>query len=396
MKARGIVCLLVLLALATCAVHAQDAAPTAEADSPQKTRTYYFGNSLTGCSDPRWHEELGASAGKKWKTWAFLGAGWQLWQHRHALQNAGVEMKRDSKGDLTIDLEQIKHSTGWNTKQFYQMEWDAIVLQPFSMGLEWKCNEMWGVQFDRETDVGDIASATDIINIFLQLNPEGRVFIYQNWPAMQSGKVPPEDRLPDWAVKMKQRTGKPLRAAEFPDRAAFDYEQAWARGKYEPSPDPGRFWLQKNARSKDYHDRLFEALKERFPELWRSGRLQVIPVGDIFLQLHRKMKAGQFPSCNDGGEFYTDVQHIRGGLPRYTVAAAFYTVLFEQHPGVLDWQLYNSEERYAAVQHFGEDPHHDRGELFEITPERAKIVHDTIWEVVTEQPYTRIAEAGEE
>jgi hypothetical protein len=346
---------------------------------------YYFGNSLTGCSDPKWHEELGRSAGREWKSWAFLGAGWQLWQHRHALQHSGVDMKRDSRGDLTIDPGQIQQSTGFNTRQFYTMKWDAIVLQPFSMGLTWKCQEMWGTKFDQETDVGDIASAIGMIDIYLSLNPQGRVLIYQDWPAMEAGQIPPEDQLPDWAKKMKAASGK-LRTAEFPDRAAFDYEKSWARDKYEPSSDPEKFWLRKNARSKDYHDRVFAALKEHYPELWKSGRLRVIPVGDIFLALHRKMKAGEFPGCADVSEFYTDVQHIRGGLPRYTVAAAFYAGLFRECPDKLDWKLYNSLERYREAEKGADDPYHDRGELLEITPERARIVNDIIWEVTNSHP----------
>jgi len=350
-------------------------------------RVFYFGNSLTGCSDPDWHGELGASAGKEWTAVASLGAGWQLWQHRHELQSSGVSLDRGSRGDLTIPPEQVKDAKG-RLRRFFTEKWDAVVLQPFSMGLTWKCSEMWGTKFGQETDVGDIASAADIIAIYLRLNPQGKVFIYQNWPAMQAGKVPPADQLPPWAVKMKA-AGKELRAAEFPDRAGFDYAKEWAQAQHDPSPDPTKFWLQKNARSKDYHDKLFAALQARCPELWKSGRLRVIPVADIYLALHGKMKSGQFPGCADVGDFYTDVQHIRGGLPRYTVAAAFYASLFDEPPGKLDWKLYNSEERYQAMRFQKDDPHHDRGELFTITAERAKLVNDTIWEVLNSHPHAK-------
>ena len=256
-------------------------------------------------------------------------------------------------------------------RRFFGEKWDAIVLQPFSMGLTWKCTQMWGVKFAKETDVGDIECAGDLIGMYLGLNPQGRVFVYQDWPAMKSGKIPPPEKRPDWA----KQPGVRIAEAEFPLREEFDYEQAWAIGKYEPSSDAEKFWFQKNPRSKDYHDRLFAAIKARYPKLWEAGRLRVIPVGDIFLTLHRKMKSGQFPGCKDVGEFYTDVQHLRGGLPRYTVAAAFYASLFNDAP-TLDWKLYNDESRYQP------DKFHDALPLLEITPERAKIVHDTIWEVI--------------
>lgn len=346
------------------------------AESPQKMRTYYFGNSLTGCTDPKDHGKIAEPAGKTWETWAFLGAGWQLWQHRHALQHAGVEMNRNSNGDLTIDPASIEHSTGWNTKQFLTEKWDAIVLQPFSMGLVWKCNEMWGVKFDKETDVGDIECANDLISIYLSLNPEGHVFVYQNWPAMEGGTIPPPEERPAWARKEGVRIAK----AEFPKRDEFDYEEAWLGGIYKPSPDPQKFWFQENARSKDYHDRLFTAIKEANPKLWKEGRLRVIPVGDIYLELHRRAKAGQFNGIKDIEEYYTDVQHTRGGLARYTGAAAFYAAIFNERPDKLDWTIYNDASRY------GEDKSHDALPILEITPERARIVHEVIWDVIQSHP----------
>jgi hypothetical protein len=367
---------------------AGEAGTKADANADGKAlRAYYFGNSLTGCSDPRWHPELAASAGRKLENWAFLGAGWQLWQHRYALRNAGVEMQRDSRGDLTIDPEDVKHPTGWNTKQFLSQRWDVIVLQPFSMSLTWPCTEMWGTKFGRETDVGDIQSADDLIDIYLSLNPEGRVLVYQNWPAMPAGEIPPADERPAWA----RQKGVRIARAEFPRRDQFDYEQAWAKTEYIPSPDPNRFWLKQNSRSRDYHRRLFDALKKRHAKLWRSGRLRVIPVGDIWLALHRKMKAGRFPGCEDIEDFYTDVQHIRAGLPRYSVAAAFHAALFEEHPGKLDWRLY-SAQRYEKLAR--PDRSHDRGEHFEITAERARIVNDTIWEVINRHPDAKPGRGG--
>ncbi len=362
------------------------AACLAEAEETRHVRAFYFGNSLTGSSDPKWHQELGHSAGRQWIAEASLGAGWQLWQHRHELRNSGVALKRGAGGDLTIGPEGIGNARG-RLRRFFTEKWDAVVLQPFSMGLSWKCTEMWGVDFGKEIDVGDIASAGDLIDVYLCLNPQGKVFIYQDWPAMPAGKIPPDEQLPAWALEMKKRLGR-IRTAEFPDREAFDYAAAWADARYKPSPDPERFWLQENARSKDYHQRLFAALVARYPDLHKAGRLRTIPVGDVFLALHRRMKSGQFPGCRDIEDFYTDVQHLRAGLPRYAVAASFFAALFGEHPGKLDWRLYNDRSRHA------QDPHHDSGEFLEITPEAAKVVNETIWEVLTTEPTAGLAGEG--
>ncbi len=389
MKTRGTVFLLVLVALAICHVHAQGAAPAAKADSPQKMRTYYFGNSLTGCSDPKWHPELGESAGRDWEVWSFLGAGWQLWQHLYALQNAGVEMKRGDNGDLTIDPDLVEQKLPWNVKQFYEQKWDAIVLQPFSIALSFKCDQMWGVDFGKETDVGDIVSAIGIIDIYLALNPQGHVFIYQNWPAMQRGKVPPKDQLPEWARK----PGRRIADAEFPRRDEFDYETKWLKEKHKPTTDPEKPWFQEGGRSRDFHTNLFKALVEHYPKLYEEGRLTVIPVGDIFMALQVKAKAGEFPGIADIEDYYTDVQHIRAGLPRYTVAASFYACIFRDKPDALDYGLYNSRQRYGYDQEKDNDRSHDKGELLQITPERAKVVNDTIWQVITGHPHTKIEAA---
>ncbi len=85
----------------------------------------------------------------------------------------------------------------------------------------------------------------------------------------------------------------------------------------------------------------------------------------------------------DVRDFYTDVQHIRVGLPRYTVAALMFACLFEESPTKLDWKLYNDRPKY------GPDPAHDAGELLEITPDRAKLVHETIDALLATHPHVR-------
>jgi len=75
----------------------------AQDTTPPALRTYYFGNSLTGCTDPDFHADLGKSGGVQWTAEANLGAGWQLWQHRHEISEGGVAFDRGSKGALTIE-----------------------------------------------------------------------------------------------------------------------------------------------------------------------------------------------------------------------------------------------------------------------------------------------------
>jgi hypothetical protein len=321
---------------------------------------------------PAWHGDLGASAGKTWENHAWLGAGWQLWQHREELAAGEDIFGAGSKGDLTLDANLIKPA-GYHARQFCGEKWDAVVLQLFGSYLTRETDRMWDKQLSGRKDVGDLGAASDLIRLFLKLNPEGRVFIYQVWPPMEAGQIPPPDKLPDWA-KGKEK----LRSAEFPDRERFDYEARWT-AKYDPKTE--KPWIGHVNRTQDFSYQVFRGLQQRFPELWQGGRLRMIPAGDLFLELDRRMKAGQVSPCRDIRDYYTDVQHIRFGLPRYTVAALFYACLFGEHPDKLNWKLYNDPARY------GDDPHHDGGEMLPITEDNAKAVNDTIWTVLARHPY---------
>jgi hypothetical protein len=324
---------------------------------------FYFGNSLTANTMPKWHGALGKSAGKEWTAHAWLGAGWQLWQHREGLRQGGAEFDPSSQGDLTISDEHIV-SRNYHVLKLFNQKWDAIVLQAFSPHLELVATQMWGkVCFDEPTDCGDIQSAADLIAFFLKLNPEGRVFLYQVWPRMRSGKDSDGGR-----------------DAETPLRDQFDYEEQWEQ-EYISAPKPWQYGDSPH-RTRDFNEKLFKALVEMYPELWEEGRLRMIPSGDIYQELDKAMRKRKVPGLRSISEFYTDIQHQRAGLARYTIAAIFYACLFEEHPEDLDWEIYNDAKAY------GPDPHHDAGELLEIDEEQVEAINDIIWETLTDHPYS--------
>ncbi len=378
------------------------------AESPDRLKLIYFGNSLTACAQPDLHDELGESAGKTWDVTSILGAGWQVNFHRFALLAAGLDITEDGKltvnkekfeeqigdvaelardrGDLTIDPGVARKMEG-KFRRFISEEYDGMLLQFFHAPLHFMREEHMGVEFNEPRDIGELPACIDMIRMYLAMNPGGTIYIYQNWPHMpETFPVPPEGERPDWA----RREGARLARAEFPDREEFDYEHEWLEKEYSPD-HPDRPWKD-NLRCKDIGDQLFEGLKAEFPNIWKEGRLQMIPVGDIWLELHRKMKVGEFPGFDDIEKFYTDIQHTRIGLARYSAAAAFYAVMFRDKPHNLDWQIYNSKEAYINRwdRQNGYDLNHDKGELLEITPETAEIVNDVTWEVLNEHPYVKM------
>ncbi len=369
--------LAVLLAAAFGTISADGAEPD---PAPSSQRVFYFGNSLTGSARPEWHADLAKPAGKTWEMFAFMGAGWQTWQHRNEIFKAlgrplsSSAESAGSKGDLTLDQESVQKAA-MAPKRFLTQEWDAILIQVFGTFLQKRTSEMWGNKFGAEIEVGDIGAAVDVIGVFLQKNPKGTVYIYTVWPNMEAGKIPAKEELPEWA----KVPGVRMATAEFPNRDAFDYRAQWEK------PFQGDFekpWIGNISRTRDYTNKVFEGIKDRLPDLWKEGRLRMVPGGELFLALDDKMKAGAVPGIATIKDFYTDVQHIRAGLANYSIAALFYASFFREKPPMnLDWSKYNDQAAY------GDDKNHDFGPVLEITPERVKVVHDTIWEVLQAHPY---------
>ncbi len=182
---------------------------------------------------------------------------------------------------------------------------------------------------------------------------------------------------------MKRRTGN-LRAAEFPNREAFDYEKVWSSPYLGDHEKPWTLADYPHWRTRDYAERVFAAIVTNFPDLWASGRLHHLPGGELFSRLNRRMVAGNFPGIRSIEDFYTDVQHIRAGAGSYSLAVLFFVGLFRERADRLDYRLYNDPARY------GNDPYHDHGEVIEITPERARVIHETIWELLRTHPQANL------
>ncbi|MGQ9771166.1 MAG: hypothetical protein ACUVQG_11480 [Thermogutta sp.] len=350
-------------------------------------KVVYFGNSFLENSVPWFHPTLFATAGKQVKVQTALGPGWQIWMHVDAMR---------------------RNPDGHPRKLLVSGEWNAVVIQHFGTHPGLKDNVRKSVflnqEFDEPRDVSDLASASEIIDLLLAFakKPEQvRVFIYNSWPGIP-GVAELQKRIREEAEKSFQEAGrsreeilkalnerKPTPEEMDPLVRKFNYAEHWL-GRYEWNPEVP--WASKNAHSRDYVRQLMEALWAKYPELARTGRLRLIPNGEVFLALDRKARAGQLPGIDNVGRFYTDGGHARAGLPRFTLAATCYAVMFGEHPGRLDPAIYNDKENYRneRLPQPGYVHWPDLGELIEITPERKKIVADTIWEVVCENRYTRV------
>lgn len=293
-----------------------------------------------------------------------------------------------------------RNPDGHPRKTLASGEWNAVVIQHFGTHPGLKDNVRKSVfvnqEFDAPRDVSDLAAASEIIDLFLASakNPdEARVFLYSSWPGMP-GVAELQRRIREEAEKSFAAPGqsreetlkqlaqrKPTLEEMDPLVRAFHYSEHWL-GRYEWNPEVP--WESKNAHSRDYVTRLMDLLRAKYPDLARTGRLRLIPNGEVFLALDRKARAGELPGIDNIGRFYTDGGHVRAGLPRFALAATCFAVMFGEHPGKLDATIYNVKENYRndKLPQPGYVHWPDLGELIEITPERKKIVADTVWEVV--------------
>lgn len=423
----------------------------------ESLKTFYFGNSFLENSMVGLHGPLGQSAGKEWDLLgALIHPGVPIWVH------AVRQTEPDSS----------------NYKKFSQhgAETEAIVMLLFGgQGLSSMMTEMWEgkYKFDEPRDLGDVASCATIIERYLEMNPNGKAYVYQAWPynpaAREFLKRVQEESRADFQKQGLDRGEimKKVKKIELSEeqmekvRREMDYPKIWLAEDYIPDAihedhraryraysgairtirrkdanasvtlamlaeeagvtpdvvkedlaiiriteadlaDPeigeriGRYVFGcPYSHSRPHTWAVAEGLKEKFPDLWKEKRLGMIPVGDVFFALDKKMKAGEVPGLVNVGQFSADGGHIRSGLPRYTVAATFFAVMFKAHPKALDWNIYGNRDNYISKApdglnkvggHYVHIP--DLGTHLEITEERAQIVNDTIWEVVTDHPYT--------
>ena len=348
-------------------------------DAPgiEKLSTFYFGNSFTGNTMPGLHPLLGESAGRVWTVEANISPGIPIWAHMKQQMDGGPAFEKF---------------------QNFGAEIDAIVMLIFGGdGLSCTVTEKWQgkVQFDKPTDIGDVAACSYLIREYLKLNPHGRAYIYTAWPgipevrdlrarireeAIQSAMRPGERRRD---VMGRIKTRKPRHEEMEPLRKAFDYASHWLKD-YDPDEPRG------NTHCRRHMYDAMEGLKKEFPNLWKEGRLGMVPVGDVFLALDKKMKAGVVPGIENIGEYSADGGHLRSGLPRYTLAVTHYAVLFRGHPRHVEWKVFQDRDNYESGKHGFYVHQPDLAVHLDITPERVQVVNDTIWEVVTKHPYTHV------
>ena len=357
------------------------------AEPPDELNTMYYGNSFLENSLPWFHPTLARSAGLDMTVRTSIGPGWPIRLH----------------------VSQMKRGRWWSRAALFEEDCDSVLIHHFVatasdvMPYYWDGpGRVWVIP---PRDMGDVAGAAHIIQLHQSAHPDGRAFIYNSWagiPDAREFKERVKNELMESARSGGEERGETLkdikeRKLTFeelePLLRSFDYQEQWLRD-YDGTPA--------TSHTRAYCRVLMDGLKERFPKMWEEGRLALIPNGEVFYELDRKMRAGQMPGVPCVGYYSRDGGHVRAGLPRYTLAATCFAVMFQRHPRELDYSIYNDLANYTNENVrtlpgvIGSSYVHqpDLGKLLEITPERARIVDDTVWEVVTGHAYTNMVVHG--
>ena len=230
-------------------------------------------------------------------------------------------------------------------KKLTEENWDVVTLQPFGY-------------FEVEYP------ACESFAKFLQeKQPDVQLLIYAQWQARRSG---------NWL-------------ADFSVQSEVD-PQDWRRG-YKEKTDP-QFWLENVAATaekagipakverslKNQYELTVQGLNARVP---MKNPVRLIPVGHVMELLYSKMRAGLVPGYSSPYETYVDGIHL-DNVGCYIVACTFYATIFKTSPVGLP------VGDYQAGLHF-------HGPSRPISEELAKIIQETVWEVVATNPLTGIS-----
>jgi hypothetical protein len=202
---------------------------------------------------------------------------------------------------------------GYYPQALSQYQWDILTLQPFDRHLD--------------GEDGDVPISRKFIDLALPKSPNLRIYVYSRWPRRD-------------------------------ENGSINYEQKWLR-RYTGGWDG-------TEETQDYFKQVTQSLRNAYPQL--QDRIFMIPVGDVFLELDRRMRAGQVPGYTSIAQVYSDGIHVNA-VGSYIVGCTFYATLLQDNPQGLSASPYEIND-----------------------PELVNTIQEVVWEVVRSEPLTGVGE----
>ena len=154
-----------------------------------------------------------------------------------------------------------------------------------------------------------------------------------------------------------------------PDGDVFIYAQ-W------PAADKGGDWTRRwleprssNIMSRQEYEDHVTWLRANNPGK-KPARL--VPVGHVMHLLDQRAKAGLIPGLETMWDWYIDGVHVNNAV-NFIVGSTFYAVTYKKSPVGLPFEMYNHTDSRVTL-----------------TPELAKSIQQTVWEVVASHPLTGV------
>ena len=215
--------------------------------------------------------------------------------------------------------------------------WDVVTVQPFDRQLD-------------GDDECDLPTIKQMIAVQLPKNPAVRFYVYQRWPRMVATDGMSLDFDKDaYDPKQGRLTVDLTRIKEWESLYGRTYTGGWD-GTNETA---------------DYFAKLLTAVRDAHPEL--ASQPQMIPVGDVMLALHRRMREGKVPGRDTAWTLYKDGIHL-GVDGAYLVGCTFFATIHRQDPRGLPTEPYGVTDLALA-----------------------KIIQEVVWEVVSSHPHAGLA-----
>lgn len=259
-----------------------------------------------------------------------------------------LEWKREMAPGVPVN-HWWKAKPNWEQK-LTDEKWDVVTLQPFA-------------QFELEYEASE-----NFAKFLQEKQPDTQLYIFAQWHGRRTG---------DWTADFT----KPADYVGLGDLAEGDWRSGYKKEVAESS------WLENVAAAgqaagepvklerslKNEYELMVQGLRGRVP---MKNPVKLIPVGHVIELLDSKMRAGLVPGYTTPYQFYGDAVHL-DNVGSYITACTFYSTIFKTSPVGLPIGEYQSDPKSNTSR-------------TPISDELAKVIQETVWEVVATHPLTGV------
>jgi len=323
---------------------------------------YHIGNSLTRSITMDRLHFLMEARGVDYQFGSQLSGGASLerhWDYKNKIRKTNNWETNQKSGDIwepgpADGTSPPKRFGCYDQALSGEYHWDALVLQPHGSHIKLT-----------------LPAARNFLNYVIEQETVDQIYIYSTWPHRPRIKGADPKQFED-----------------------TDYQKLWTRAYTHTEAEEGKpHWKDSSNESGAYFRMLIETLRREFPQLKKP--ILMIPVGDMFYELDKRVRAGEIPGLAEIYErspsllpgydpakgitagvnmFYVDgihpnpITHKTGNVGNFAVGCTFTAVYTRQTPVGIPGSIYGLDDKLDASL--------------------IKAIQETVWDVVSNHPYT--------